>query len=285
MRQSSWKSGLPFSIRVIEVRDESRSARTLMFRRPESDPDVAASGDAPDFNLSGFVPGQFVMVWIPRLDEKPFTISYLDDRTFGITVLKRGPFTKALHAMNPGDWVGFRGPYGRGFSLSAGGVVVGGGVGMATMATLIDRLDKPKILQGARTADELLFLDRFPGMDISTDDGSKGRRGFVTDALAELISADRPAMVYACGPEPMMARVLQMCRDRCVPCQASLERFMKCGFGVCGQCCCDGRRVCRDGPVFNSDELAGLASFGRFARLKSGSKVGIGAYHGGGKGE
>jgi dihydroorotate dehydrogenase electron transfer subunit len=73
----------------------------------------------------------------------------------------------------------------------------------------------------------------------------------------------------------MMAPVVDACRRAGVECQASLERHMKCGFGVCGQCECDGRLVCQDGPVFSAGELAKMPSFGRHTRLKSGRKVGI----------
>ena len=85
-------------------------------------------------------------------------------------------------------------------------------------------------------------------------------------------------MVYACGPEIMMYRVFQICESHGIPCQVSLERYMRCGFGVCGACVCGDRLVCRDGPVFGSEKLRSMADFNRTALLKSGEAVDMDRY-------
>ena len=77
----------------------------------------------------------------------------------------------------------------------------------------------------------------------------------------------------------MMKKVLELCNKYKIKCEASLERMMKCGFGICGACMCNDKLVCKDGPVFNSRQLNGMSEFGNFARLKSGKKVTIKEYH------
>ena len=222
-------------------------------------------------------PGQFVMAWIPGLDEKPFSLSYAGKQT-AITVEQKGKFTKALFGMKAGDKIGIRGPYGNGFTLKANACVVAGGCGAAPLALLIERLKRPFVIQGARSKDRIIFGTRFKNASITTDDGSFGARGFVTDVLENALRKRHFAMVYACGPEVMMKRVFEICERYGVACEASLERYMKCGFGVCGQCEIDGLRVCKDGPVFSSVQLRKTRDFGSFARLKSGQRVAVSEY-------
>lgn len=269
----------PVALPVLRTVDENPRARTLFF--------TSCFGQAvrppasPDLNLSAFEAGQFVMVWLPGIDEKPYTLSYLDEEEFGITVVKRGPFSSRLHALRPGDMAGFRGPYGRGFRMVADpsrAILVGGGCGMATLALLAEEYKEAFILQGARTAAELFFTDRFPIMTLCTEDGSCGHAGLPTECLDRFLSEGRYDAVYACGPERMLRAVFDVCEAHGTRCQLSLERYMKCGLGVCGQCDCDGRLVCRDGPVFTSDEIREMPSFGRFARNATGRRVSIEDY-------
>ncbi len=222
-------------------------------------------------------PGQFVMVWIPGLDEKPFSLSYAGKET-AITVEEKGRFTKALFMMKAGDRIGIRGPYGNGFSLRSNACVVAGGCGVAPLAILIERLKKPFVIQGARSKDRLIFSGRFRKASIATDDGSAGAKGFVTDVLESELKKRKFAVVHTCGPEIMMKRVFELCERYGIEVEASLERYMKCGFGVCGQCEAGGLRVCKDGPVFSSSQLRKLKDFGNFARLKSGQKVAVSEY-------
>mgnify|MGYP001573243476 FL=1 len=113
-------------------------------------------------------------------------------------------------------------------------------------------------------------------MIVTTDDGSYGRKGFTTDILGEVLSKNKKIkIVYTCGREIMMKRVFEICKKHKRECEASLERMMKCGFGICGACMINDRIVCMDGPIFNSKQLSKLSEFGKFARLKSGRNVTI----------
>jgi len=221
------------------------------------------------------------MVWAPRVDEKPYVISYLDEDRFAITVQQRGPFSALLCSMKGGEKLGFRGPYGSGFrgieplAAGSGSALIGGGCGMAGLRLLKEALPESTLVQGAQTKEDLVFLDRFPDQIVFTDDGSAGEKGLPTQWLSESVARGRLRQVYTCGPELMMFRVVDICRRGGVACQASLERYMKCGMGLCGQCECDGRRVCVEGPVFDAAELADMPSFGRVKRDKAGRAVDV----------
>jgi dihydroorotate dehydrogenase electron transfer subunit len=155
---------------------------------------------------------------------------------------------------------------------------VAGGCGIAPVAVLKDRYPEAPLICGARTEGELIFRARFPDMIVCTDDGSAGRRGLPVKLLAERLEAGGVHAVCTCGPEPMMKGIVDLCNSMAVSVQAGLERYMKCGFGICGQCTCGDRLVCQDGPVFTGEELARMPEFGVSARLKSGQKASIDAY-------
>lgn len=228
-------------------------------------------------------PGQFMMIWIPDVDEKPMAVSYYEKDEFAITSQVVGTFTKTLDSLKKGDKVGIRGPYGNGFSAKSNSVVVGGGVGMASVSALIDKLKNPVIINGARSKGHLIYLKRYKNknMLIATDDGSFGKKGFTTQLLEKTLSdkKNKIKMVYTCGPEIMMRKVLDICNRYKVECEASVERYMACGFGICGKCMVNDRIVCIDGPVFNSRQLSRMHEFGSFARLKSGKKISLQKYH------
>ena len=227
-------------------------------------------------------PGQFVMVWIPDVDEKPMAISYYKKNEFAFTSQSIGKFTNDLDALKKGNKIGIRGPYGNSFSLKNNACVVGGGVGMASVSTLIDNLQNPVIINGARSKEHLIYIKRYKShnMIIATDDGSSGRKGFTTDILKEVLKENKNIKnVYTCGPELMMKKVVDICNEHGVECEASLERMMKCGFGICGACMCNDKIVCLDGPIFNSRQLSMMPEFGNFARIKTGRKVTLKEYH------
>jgi dihydroorotate dehydrogenase electron transfer subunit len=229
-------------------------------------------------------PGQFIMVWLPGIDEKPMAVSYHKKDEFGFTTLSGGKFTHALFKLKKGDKVGIRGPYGNGFSRKNNACVVGGGIGMAALTTLIDQLKNPIIINGSRNKECLLYQKRYKNkkMLIATDDGSCGRKCFTTEILEEVLHENKKIkIVYTCGPEIMMKKIVDICNKHKVECEASLERFMGCGFGVCGKCMVNDKIVCIDGPVFTSTQLNKMSEFGSFARLKSGKKVTLKDYHSG----
>jgi len=222
------------------------------------------------------LPSQFVMLWLPGVDEKPFALSYDD----AVTIECKGIFTRKTCYLKKGDKIGIRGPYGNGFKIKKNALVVAGGLGMASLAGLIDSLKNPEIILGAKTKKELLFVKRFKNkkVNISTDNGSLGFKGFATELMEEILKKKKFKVVYTCGPEIMMKKVFEICEKNKIECQASLERYIKCGIGVCGECAINDKLVCKDGPVFNSKQLRELSEFGKFARLKSGKKVSIKKY-------
>ncbi len=223
------------------------------------------------------MPGQFIMLWIPGIDEKPFAIVAREPLT--ITVAAVGPFSHALHAMNVGERVGWRGPFGRGFDLSGAGeaLLMGGGYGVAALYFAASELRKQNcdvtIAIGGRTEQDLLFEERLRALgvrvELATEDGSRGTRGFVTDAAQDALT--RAKRILACGPEAMLVAVMRLALAKNIPAQLSVERYMKCGFGICGQCTLSGKLVCMDGPVFTAKELSQLPEFGRVHRDASGA--------------
>ncbi len=232
--------------RVVENRRESAWTQTIFF-----DQEVSSR------------PGQFMMVWLPRLGEKPFTLSYPN----AITVKKAGAFTRKLAALQAGENIGLRGPLGQGYPPLEKPVLIGGGVGIAELRLLALVSEEPSFVLGGATADEILFYKEFQELGpirVATEDGTLGKKGLVTDLLPV------EARSYAlCGPERMMAACLPM-----LPMERTylaLERYMKCAVGLCGQCTCSGWRVCTDGPVFSASSVARMADFGKRRRSKSGT--------------
>lgn len=230
-----------------------------------------------------FKPGQFIMVWIPGFDEKPYTISHHSKDQFAITIEAKGLFSNKAITLKKGDLVGIRGPFGNGFDIQSNqkSAVVAGGCGMAPLAPLMDKLDADTLfIHGARSKEFILFPDRFDQKrEFCTDDGSFGHKGFVTQVLEEQIRQGRSMdMVYTCGPEIMMYNVFQICEKHGIPCQVSMERYMRCGFGVCGACVCGNQVVCTDGPVFGSPQIREMKDFNTRALLKSGKDVSLDHY-------
>src|SRR3989344_3373265 len=259
-----WKTELPEMVEITKVTQEAKDIKSFFFK---FDKEVR--------------PGQFVMVWVPGVDEKPYVVSYQKGKEMAISSHMIGPFTKALDRLRKGDKIGVRGPYGKGFTPKKNACVIGGGVGMASVSTLIDALGNPTILMGARDKAHVLYKKRYPKAMIATDDGSEGFHGFVTDLFKEQLKKKRFSIVYTCGPEIMMKKVVEICNEKGIDCEASVERYMKCGYGICGNCVIDDQLVCVDGPVFNREKLNKLNDFGRFEHLKNGKKVALAEYYGG----
>lgn len=225
-------------------------------------------------------PGQFVMLWIPGLDEKPFSVSDVRDGKIEITAKAVGPFSQALMERKPGDRLGLRGPFGRGFRPRGRGLVVGGGMGIAPLRYLVHRLERDgmefKTVLGARSAQELMFADDFARLEaqFATDDGSLGKQCLVTSLAARLCAEGAFDVIYGCGPEPMLVALKKLADRAGADCQLSLERHMKCGIGVCGSCCVDGSGICicREGPVLDRAELDLVADFGLPHRDATGAR-------------
>jgi len=224
-------------------------------------------------------PGQFVMVWVPGVDEVPMSLSHIGEIQ-GITVKKVGEATQALYNMEKGDKIGIRGPYGHGFiEKGRKALFVAGGIGIASLLPLIKAYSGEKhVILAARTKDLLLFQDEINGiakLHIATDDGSLGFKGLATELMENLVDKQNFDIVYTCGPEKMMKGVYEICIEYGMDMQASLERYMKCGIGICDSCSINGYRVCRDGPVFDIGMLSKMDEFGKWKRNESGKKVPI----------
>jgi len=234
---------LPKAYRVAEVRVENLTVRTLVLE-----------------GTMAVAPGQFVMAWLPGLDEKPFSPSAVDP--LAITVQRVGPFTTALHGLAAGDRIWLRGPMGRGFTLHTGPLMlICGGCGAAPLHYLAQTARRAgrevHAVLGARTGTALFFQERYAALGcavhLATDDGSVGCRGTAIDLAASLLGNETCAdAIYACGPEPMLDAVYLLAQGHRLPCQLSYEAYMRCGIGVCGSCAIGGCLVCRDGPVFGA---------------------------------
>lgn len=236
-------AGLPHAYTIAKVRVETPTIRTFVL----------------DGRMEA-TPGQFAMAWLPGLDEKPFSLS--GARPIALTVDCVGPFTQAMHALAAGDRLWLRGPFGRGFTIYAGPLLlVSGGCGAAPLLYLAQVARRAgrqvAVALGARTETGLLFRDRFAALGcavhVATDDGTAGRPGTALDLAASLLDSGGGAAdtLYACGPEPMLEAVHHLAQAHGLLCQLSYEAYMRCAIGVCGSCARGGRLVCRDGPVFN----------------------------------
>jgi dihydroorotate dehydrogenase electron transfer subunit len=234
-----------------------------VFRLTAHAPEIAAAA----------APGQFVMVQVSgSLDpllRRPFSIhSRSADGSLSLLFKVVGRGTALLAKARPGDALGLIGPFGRGFDLSAVDrpvCLVGGGMGIAPLLFLAQELPGRKYaLLGARNYDELAplakaFAELGCAMQLATDDGSLGHHGFIPDLLDEVLPD--VSRVCTCGPSPMMRSTARKCYAAGVPCQVSLETHMACGLGACLGCAVPGRNghyvhVCKEGPVFTTEELA-----------------------------
>jgi dihydroorotate dehydrogenase electron transfer subunit len=264
--------GKPISVKVSARIEETKRITTLLFDLPYSHLEIH--------------PGQFFMVWVPGVDEIPMSISLWDPPTAGISIQAVGEATNALTKLNKEDWLGIRGPFGSCFSIdSEKSLVVGGGIGMAPLRPLVYSFLRQDtdvtLLVAARTKDQLLFYDFAEStnsnlhVEIATDDGSMGYKGLATKVAEDFVRNTKFDTIYTCGPELMMVGLLNLAQKENLRFQASLERHMKCGCGICGTCAMDptGVLVCREGPVFTSKDLLKLEEFGKYHRDSTGKRV------------
>ena len=227
-----------------------------------------------DKPLPEMQPGQFVEI---RVDgspttflRRPISINFVDQEQneLWLLVAAIGDGTRRLAALQPGDTLNCLLPLGHGFTLLASKderiLLVGGGVGVAPLLYMGAAMQKmgcePTFLLGARTAKDLLMLDmfkRYGRVYVTTEDGSEGEKGFVTNH--SLLQKERFDRIATCGPTPMMKAVARYARQSETDCEVSLENLMACGLGAC-LCCVEKTTegnlcVCKEGPVFNIRKL------------------------------
>lgn len=271
----SLQSTFPRTYRITEIKQETPEVRTYTFA-----------------GSLGAKPGQFVMVWIPGVDEIPLGVAYDDGAVTKVTFFVVGEATQALAEKKVGDLVGLRGPFGTSYEWRPGQhiILVAGGYGAAPMyfvarETVAHGCTLEAIV-GARSKEHLLYIDELSALPhvsvhIATNDGSAGYKGFNTEILERLLTScprergkrSDPGcfpidQVFACGPEPMLVKVSEITAKYAVPSQLALARYMKCGFGVCGQCVVDplGIRICTEGPVIKNDVCVQITEFGKYHR-------------------
>lgn len=245
------------------------------------------------------VPGQFVMIRLADCDDpllaRPFalydTVLGVSGTPVGLDIvyLVLGKMTTRLAGLLPGTELDVWGPLGNGFSSQESGhlVMVAGGIGQTPFPALAQEAfgrrsygDPPRsvaavqrvtLCYGARSSDYLADIDRFEhlGVDVrvSTDDGTAGHKGLVTDLVKDVLSekkADEQIRIVCCGPEPMMESVAAIAAQAHISCQVSLETPMACGIGICFSCVTrvrdatgewDYKRTCVDGPVFEASQI------------------------------
>ena len=224
-----------------------------------------------NISLPEMLPGQFVEIKVEGSPNtylrRPISIHYVDreNNELWLLVATIGDGTKAMAALQPGEKMNVVLPLGNGFTIAVGKtLLVGGGVGVAPLlyaGKAIKELGgEPVFLLGARASKDLLELEKFREVGrvfLTTEDGSEGERGFVTNhSIWHQESFDR---IEVCGPKPMMVALSRLARELSVPCEVSLENMMACGLGAC-LCCVedtvDGHVcVCTEGPVFDIEKL------------------------------
>ncbi|MGL4647990.1 MAG: dihydroorotate dehydrogenase electron transfer subunit [Caldilineaceae bacterium] len=251
---------LPTAARILSIRQDNYRTRTYTL----------------DLTIDA-APGQFVMLWLPRFDEKPFSLVAANPVTVMITAV--GPFTRLVHELTVGDKLWVRGPFGQGFTLpptSRRPLLVGGGYGVAPLLWLAQEaaarasVEQVTAVIGARTAADLLYADNLAALEsrsqgrlrtvLTTEDGSQGAAGRVTDLLATLLTTPAPPdALFACGPHGMLHALEAMAAEHTLPAQLSWEAYMRCAVGICGACEHRGALLCLDGPVLASPERTATA--------------------------
>ncbi len=216
------------------------------------------------------VAGQFCMIGLEKVFlRRPLSIYSVDKNTGTVSFLYKvvGKGTDILSKLSVGSKVKILGPLGQGYPLQVKDdiepVLVAGGTGVASIHFLASNLSKPgSLYYGVRKKEELMCLDSFEKtgwkINISTEDGSYGYKGFVTDLLAKQIQQN--SIIYVCGPTPMMKKVAEIAKDKKISGYASLEQKMACGVGNCQGCAVkiknSNKMACKDGPVFPISDIS-----------------------------
>ncbi|MCD4796864.1 MAG: hypothetical protein K8R49_06845 [Candidatus Cloacimonetes bacterium] len=284
------------TLKIAKIKDEIKDIKTFSFK----------------YKLNA-KPGQFIMLTDFEGGEKPFSISDCTKDEFSITIKKIGEFTSRLFQKDVGDLVSIRGAFGSSFFISNGKVLlVGGGYAVPTFyffsKILLESGANITLINGARTKDELLFVEKFGKLGINlintTDDGTFGEKGTSVDIARKLLvsklqqnqlvskpqlgdnsrfhpatagwkreNVDKFDFIYASGPEMMMKALQGVIGE--IEYEFLFERYMKCAIGICGSCTVDplGIRLCVEGPVLPKKIVEQLTEFGKYHRDASGKRI------------
>jgi len=229
-------------------------------------------------------PGQFLHIKIIKtILRRPFSIHCIKGKTVFILFRIRGRGTKVLSEYKPGDRLNIIGPLGKGFNYEGRGalrlrsgqarderrIIVAGGLGVAPLVFLADKLKKfkPIVILGAKDKNDSICVDEFKKrgckVHIATEDGSRGKKGTAVDILKSLskkFNKSDKINIYTCGPEAMFKGIKKVIgTSKNINCQVSFEQFMGCGLGACCGCAIETkngyRKVCKDGPVFDIKDI------------------------------
>lgn len=266
---------LPMAAEVVERTEEARDLFTLRLRLT----------DPAERDAYGFDPGQFNMLHVHGIGAVPISISSdpAASQTLDHTIRSVGRVTRVLATLAPGDRLGLRGPYGRGWPVRAAEgldlVVVTGGLGCAPVVAAISYVVQRRghyrrlaILQGVKHSADMLWRERYDSWGripdtqvmLAADEPAKGwtgHKGLVTELLGRVRCDPESSLALVCGPEPMMRAAAKGLTDMGIPPERvwlSLERAFQCGVGHCGHCQLGPWFVCRDGPVFPYPEIGWL---------------------------
>ncbi|MBQ9673347.1 MAG: dihydroorotate dehydrogenase electron transfer subunit [Ruminococcus sp.] len=214
-------------------------------------------------------PGQFAHILVPgKTLRRPISICEADKTCLRLVYQVKGEGTEILSNIKIGEYLDIIAPLGNGFEIKDDKkyCFIGGGIGVPPMLYASKQKEKPVVITGFRNKDLVILQSDFRKdnckLYLTTDDGSAGRKAFVTDVLSEIL--DEIDEVCACGPTPMLKAIAKICEEADKPCQLSLEERMGCGIGACLVCACAVKRsdgtedfvhVCKDGPVFDSREV------------------------------
>ena len=224
---------------------------------------------APEITKT-ILPGQFVMMESGQYLLRPFSVYELNKDKIGFLYRVVGGGTSFLSKLKISDEVLINGPLGKGFTYPEDKnkpvLIVAGGIGIATFPIVAriahEKGYKVKTLFGARSKSDLVAaeeLKKYGEVESITDDGSSGKKGFVTELLTNELNKNKNQEILVCGPTPMLKSVIKVCNDFHVTAQVSFEEYMACGYGVCMSCVikANGKyvRTCVEGPVMRSNEV------------------------------
>lgn len=222
----------------------------------------------------GAKPGQFIDVKCNGFTlRRPISICEIDAQSGNIRLVFeiRGEGTDWLSGKNAGECIDILGPLGNSFPIentNAAAVFVGGGIGVPPLLAAAKQYGQnASAILGFRSAGAVIldkdFLSSGASVTVCTDDGTYGFHGVVTAPLKERLSKNGCAVVYACGPKPMLKAVAELCGEKGIKCYVSMEERMACGVGACLCCACKVKEnggehykhVCKDGPVFDASAI------------------------------